>query len=291
VGFQDLYVPGAHDIKGRVLAGELGRLQRITVRAQWPRPESYYARNAWAGRLRADGAWVLDSPVNNAFAHFLMLALFWAGTEPTTAADVVQLEAELYRAHAIESFDTVSLRAHTASGVEILFYGSHAGRENRAPEIKLSGDAGEITWVYEENYAIRRAGAAAEHVVVPSQLDTRLSVLESLVARLRGEHAFIVTPELARSHTRIMNALHEFFPIHDLDPRQIEVTREGEEVFRRVRQFDALVDEAARRHALFSEASAPWAIAGSARSLFAYESFGGCWTASDAGTVKARATA
>ena len=276
VGFQDLYVPAAHDIKRRVLAGELGTLRRVTVRAQWPRPEGYFSRNTWAGRLRADGAWVLDSPVNNAFAHFLMLALFWAGAQPEAAAKVVQLEAELYRAHAIESFDTVSLRARTADAVEILFYGSHAGREERPPEIKITGDRGEITWIYEKAYTISRAGASSEEFAVPSQLDTRLSVLESLVARLRGEPAFIVGPELARAHTRMMNALHELFPIHAIAQEQIEVAQETDGVFRRIRHLDSSLAEAARCNALFSETGAPWAIAGDAQSLDGYESFARC---------------
>lgn len=276
VGFQDLYVPAAHDIKRRVLAGELGQLRRVIVRAQWPRPESYFTRNTWAGRLRADGAWVLDSPVNNAFAHFLMLALFWTGAQPETAAEIVHLEAELYRAHAIESFDTVSLRARTVGGVEILFYGSHAGREEQPPAVTITGDRGELTWLYEKEYTVARAGASPEKFAVPSQLDTRLSVLESLVARLRGEPAFIVGPELARTHTRVMNALHEFFPIHAIGPDHIEVTREGDKSFRRIRDFDASLAGAASRHALFSETGAPWALASPAQSLVGFESFSGC---------------
>jgi predicted dehydrogenase len=288
VGFQDLYVPGAHDIKRRVVAGDIGRLQCVTVRAQWPRPESYYARNTWAGRLQAEGAWVLDSPVSNAFAHFLLLALFWAGPEPAHAAAIVQLEAELYRAHAIESFDTVSLRARTADGIEILFYGSHAGQKDRPPEITLTGETGEIVWTYERDYTVTRGGAATETRVVPTQLDTRLSVLESLVARLRGEHAFIVGPELARAHTRIMNALHEFFPIHDVEPREIEPVRENEGVFRRIRHFDATLDEAIRRRALFSETNAPWATPGTAKSLAAYEAFGGTAPAANIATLNSQ---
>ena len=144
VGFQELCVPASHDIKSRVLRGDLGTLRRITVRAQWPRGPAYYARNNWAGRLRVGEAWVLDSPVNNAFAHFLMLALFWTGAKPSTASPVVTLEAELSRFRPMESFDTVSLRARTASGVEILFYGSHSGVEDRPPDIHLLGDHGEI---------------------------------------------------------------------------------------------------------------------------------------------------
>ncbi len=277
VGFQDLYVPAAHDIKRRLLAGELGTVRRVTVRAQWPRPQSYFSRNSWAGRLRADGAWVLDSPVNNAFAHFLMLALFWAGSEPATAAEITELEAESYRAHDIESFDTISLRARTRDSVEIFFHGSHAGREARAPEIKIVGDRGEITWVYEKDYTVVRAGLVAEKFAVPSQLETRLCVLESVIGRLRGERPFIVDPSLARTHTRLINALHEFFPIHTVDARQIDVAKENGEIFRRIRDLDATLTEAANRNVLFSETGAPWTVPGRVQSLDCYESFsGGC---------------
>src|SRR5690606_13051786 len=63
VGFQDLYVPAALDIKKRVLDGQIGTLRKVVVRGQWPRSSAYYARNEWAGRLQIDNAWVLDSPV------------------------------------------------------------------------------------------------------------------------------------------------------------------------------------------------------------------------------------
>ena len=49
------------------------------VEAAWPRYFNYYARNNWAGKLAMNGTWVFDSPVNNACAHYLNLALFWAG--------------------------------------------------------------------------------------------------------------------------------------------------------------------------------------------------------------------
>ena len=77
--------PDSSPAPGKALYGGTSS-RRITVRAQWPRGASYYARNNWAGRLRVGSAWVLDSPVNNAFAHFLMLALFWAGDTPTAAS-------------------------------------------------------------------------------------------------------------------------------------------------------------------------------------------------------------
>jgi predicted dehydrogenase len=271
VGYQDLYDPVTHAIKQRVLAGEIGRLRTVTVRGQWPRSSLYFARNGWAGRLRADNGWVLDSPVNNAFAHFLMLALFWAGETAGEAAVIAEVEAELYRAGQIESFDTASLRLRTAAGVEILLFVSHAGQKERAPEVKLAGDAGTITWTYEQAYAVERPGGARETGAVPGQLDIRLRVLDAVLDRLETGAGFVVTPALVREHTRLINALHEYFPIRNVPPAYLDIKESGQGVYRRIRGLDELIEEAAPGGRLFSEAGAAWASASpGARSLRDY---------------------
>lgn len=276
VGFQDLYVPAAHDIKRRVLAGEIGALQRVVVIGQWPRSSSYYSRNLWAGRLQLDGAWVLDSPVSNAFAHFLMLALFWAAHTPRGVAEPVELDAELYRAGPIESFDTASLRVLTHEGVEILFYGTHAGREEFVPEVKLIGDRGTITWLYERTYTIERPGAAGETLSVPDQLDTRLQVLDSTLSRIETGEGFIVTPEMAREHTRVINALHEHFPIHGVATWHVDAESDAMGTFHQIKNLDTLVAQAAARGVLFSAAGAPWAQpSAGACCVRGYRRFGG----------------
>lgn len=276
IGFQDLYVPAAHDIKRRVLAGEIGPLRRITVRGQWPRSSSYYARNNWAGRVQLDGTWVLDSPAANAFAHFLMLALFWAGDAPESAAEVAELEGELYRAGSIESFDTACLRLRTTAGVEILFYGTHAGQEDLPPEVRVAGGRGEITWLYERAYTISAAGAAPVEHPVPDQLDTRLTVLEAVLDRLDGRPRFIVEPAMARIHTLLLNALHEHCLIRSIPAAWIDRVPERSGVFLRIRGIDALISQAATRGELFHEAGAPWATpAGRVSGLSAYRKFAG----------------
>lgn len=259
VGYQDLYEPSTHDIKRRILAGEIGRLRTLAVRGQWPRSSVYYTRNGWAGRLRVNGSCVFDSPVSNAFAHFLMLALFWAGETAEVAAEIAWLDAELYRAGRIESFDTASLRLRTTGGVEILFHASHAGREDVAPEVKVLGEDGTITWTYERSYTVDRSGHPVETRVVPGQLDVRLQVLDAVLNRLEGRHAFVVTPGMVREHTRLINALHEFFPIRDVPPQFLEIENSTQGVFQRVRGFDVVAALAAERGLLFSEAGAPWA--------------------------------
>lgn len=277
VGYQDLYVPLALDLKRRVLEGEIGRLKRIVVRGQWPRTAGYFQRNGWAGRLQVDGRWVLDSPVANAYAHFLMLALFWAGPAADEAATVETIDAELYRAAAIESFDTCCLRAITSGGVEVVFYGTHAGAEDRAPEVGLSGDRGTISWQYEGTCTVRRAGASDEVLRVPDQLETRLCVLDAVLDRLEGRDRFVVGPQLARVHTRVMNALHEYFPVTPIAAADLERSGEGAGAAVRIRNVDATIAAAAKSGLLFSEAGAPWAAAGEGpRTLRGYEAFGGC---------------
>jgi predicted dehydrogenase len=276
VGFQDLYVPATLDIKRRVLAGQIGTLRKVVVRGQWPRSSAYYARNEWAGRLRVGEAWVLDSPVSNAFAHFLMMGLFWSGESLHAGAEIAEVQAELYRAAHIESFDTACMRARTTSGTEILFYGSHAGTEEFPPEVQLIGDKGSIIWGYESFYTVVREGRPVEVLPVPNQLDTRLSVLDAVMDGLEGKACFIVEPALGREHTRLMNALHDFFPIHTLVGAHVSRLKSRTGVFSRIPGFDAMVAEAAERNLLFSETGAAWAVpAGAPRSMKSYQRFQG----------------
>jgi predicted dehydrogenase len=142
VGFQDVYVPEVTWLKKRILDGAIGRLESVRMIGLWPRPANYFTRNNWAGRLSADGAAVMDSPLNNAFAHFVNLALFLAGPRPLATAEVVIEEAGLYRAHAIESFDTGVVRAVSPEGVQFWFGVSHSCRVNREPELYFEGSTG-----------------------------------------------------------------------------------------------------------------------------------------------------
>ena len=76
VGYQHMYAPSTLEIKRQILDGLIGKVEAIKCRVLWPRGHDYYQRNNWAGRLRVDDTWVLDSPFNNAVAHELMMMLF-----------------------------------------------------------------------------------------------------------------------------------------------------------------------------------------------------------------------
>src|SRR5690606_17750573 len=129
-------------LKRRLLEGAIGRIERVSVLGCWPRPTTYYGRNAWAGRARVESDWILDSRVNNAMAHIVNLAAFLAGPEMDRSIEPERLEAELYRAYPIENFDTASLRVEAAGGVSLLVLMTHACSRTIDPTIVLHGTSG-----------------------------------------------------------------------------------------------------------------------------------------------------
>ena len=147
IGYQWSFSEAIGRLKADIMAGAFGAPRRCKSLALWPRDEVYYTRNGWAGRLMTrSGEPVLDSPINNACAHFLHNLLYLLGTRVDRSAAPVTVQAELYRAHTIETFDTAALRCRLAGDVELLFVVSHATAELREPAFVLEFDRATITY-------------------------------------------------------------------------------------------------------------------------------------------------
>ena len=138
MGYQWSFSDAIQSLKRDILAGELGKPLRLQTLCCWPRAISYYGRASWAGRLRMDdGAWVLDGPANNATAHYLHNMLYLLGPSLHTSATPETVQAELYRANAIESYDTAAIRVHTGGGGDLLFLTTHSTQHNRGPVFRF----------------------------------------------------------------------------------------------------------------------------------------------------------
>ena len=142
VAFQTMYDDATWQAKRLLLEGAVGHVRRASVVGCWPRGASYYARNRWAGRLRDGDAWVLDSPANNAMAHFLNLALFLLGPTADAPAAPALVEAELYRANPIETYDTCTLRVTLLGGAALLVAMTHACAGTVDPVVTIEGGRG-----------------------------------------------------------------------------------------------------------------------------------------------------
>lgn len=258
VGFQYLHAPEVVALKARLAAGAIGRLQRLVVHAAWPRSHAYYTRNAWAGRLRSHEDWVLDSPLSNAMSHFFMVMLALAGDGPGVFARPVRIEAELYRAQAIESFDTAAVRMVTAEGVQLDFYGTHSSQEISRPSLRVMGESGAAEWVQDRFAAILGAEENWEQAAFPESA-TRETMLRDILAHLRGEPAAICTPADAAIHVQCVAALHAEVPISSIAPAHLALREEGEQVFTFVPGLDAPFARAAAHGLTLAQAGLPWA--------------------------------
>ncbi|GAA2266609.1 hypothetical protein GCM10010402_22950 [Actinomadura luteofluorescens] len=201
VGFQSLgsdAIPAAREL--------LGPVRAIGVAGAWSRPFGYYTRAAWAGRRRLDGADVMDGALTNPFAHAVATALAVAGAD--TAAAIAGVELELYRANAIESDDTSSVRLRLADGTVIAITVSLCSDRRTEPYLHLHG---------------RDRSARLFYTVDEIEMDGavtgfgRADLLGNLVAHVRDGAGLLVPLARTGGFTRLLDAIR-LAP----DPRPID---------------------------------------------------------------------
>lgn len=222
VGFQDLYALEARWLKTQLLAGAIGRIEDIRMIGLWPRPRSYFARNHWAGRVSADGASVLDSPLNNAFAHFVNLCLFFAGPTADESSRCEVESAELFRAHDIDMFDTAVVRGSSRNGIRFWFGVSHATAETRQPEISIRGTAGGAEWWHEQRCVILDTEGRRQVFPLPSTEESRQLMFAAVLDRLKDPSAFVCTTAIAEEHTRLVESIQGVAEVHRFPAASIE---------------------------------------------------------------------
>lgn len=259
VGFQDLYTPSTWLIKERLLAGAIGSIESISLVGLWPRHAGYYQRNEWAGRIQQNGQWVNDSPINNAFAHFINLGLFWAGAELAASADPISVESELYRAQRIENFDTCCIRAQLAGGARFLIYATHSCEEDRTPSLRIRGSRGELTWVQESHYEFIYADGRRERGIVPGKIETKLMMADAVLERFDRSEARICGTAIALRHLRLVDAAHQAAKVVDVPERFIQQRVAASGHWRAIAGIEAAIDRASQSEQLWSEQGIPWA--------------------------------
>ncbi len=258
VGFQHLYVPEIRNLKTRLITGEFGAVQRIVAMGLWPRANAYYRRNHWVCRLHGPhGEPIYDSPINNAFAHYLNLALFLAGPTAEASAHAVTMQAELYRARPeIETFDSCGVRLHTVENIEIVALFSHATFETIHPSLRVECERARIDWNADDGIRIAFPdGRASERT---SPMPPVPEMFRRICARIRGKEELICPLSIALEHTFCIERLHQYFKPVEL-PRKFVAVREEDGQF----SIDSIGLCFRRGYAegkLPSELNLPWGI-------------------------------
>jgi len=233
IGYQWSFSSAIQALKRDLLAGRYGRPLRLATLCAWPRDMAYYRRNSWAGRLRdaASGAWVLDSPANNAMAHFLHNALFLLGPEVHLSAVPASVTSELARAYPIESADTAACRVLADNGCEVLFLASHVTEHAIQPCFRLECEDGLIVYGERDRHIVGTTGSGEVTDYGDPDATHQFKKLFVAVNRVARPESDVCGVEAAAAHTACVGAMHESEPDIVPFPAALRRGRQDDRVF------------------------------------------------------------
>lgn len=211
VGFQWSFCRPMTRLKAHILAGEFGRAVELRSLICWKRDHGYYGAGGWKGHLKtADGQYILDSVLTNATAHYLHNIFFVLGDQPNTAALPTAVTAEVYRAKAIESFDTAVLRGTFANGAKFWYGATHSNDEGDVTTFRYIFEKAEIHFNTHRQdnhvYAVYPDGKRVDYGD-PQAFEELNPKLLTLLHACMGEAAIPCTVETVLPHLQVCNGL------------------------------------------------------------------------------------
>ncbi|HDL17830.1 MAG TPA: Gfo/Idh/MocA family oxidoreductase [Bacteroidetes bacterium] len=268
VGYQHIYSNSMQQLKRLIHDGKLGRVQSISLLCGWPRSKQYYRRNNWAGKLKLSEHWILDSPANNAHAHYLLNTLYLASPLPQQAANPAELRAELYRANHIESADLAQIKFRTDTGADCFISFAHCNQTELGPKMSLQCEKGKVYWQTDNGKTeIKYTNGETEEFDNLTHEKWRFDGFKDFVSAVRENRQPLCTPELARAQTQAVSAMHRSCPEIVTIPEGHIIEIEDWEMFppdtrgdfRRVKNLDDYLKKSFTENLFFSEMGLSWA--------------------------------
>ncbi len=202
-------------LKKDIMSGLFGKPKKLKSIVLWPRSVDYYKRSNWAGKIKDEkGRYILDSVANNATAHFLHNMFFVLGNKLNKSAKPKTVMTELYRANNIENYDTAITRIFTENNVELLFYASHAVKENISPSFcyefeKATIKYGSYEGIKDNNIVVEFKNGKEKKYESPDINQFRKLWLSIDAVRNCNLENLPCIPETALSHTKCINTMQE----------------------------------------------------------------------------------
>ncbi len=273
IGYQWSYSEAIQVLKRDIRQGNFGKPIRLKTLCLWPRDKTYYQRSSWAGRKKDEaGNWILDSPANNAMAHFLHNLFYVLGERVDSSASPAEVSAELYRAYPIENFDSAACRAMTEEGTELLFYASHAVFQEKGPMFSFEFEKATVTYGETSDDIVAVGLDGKEKHYGSPDAEHPLRKLFEAVASARESKLIVCGPEASRPQTLCINGIQESVPEIGSFPDSM-IQREGERCG--VEGLAEALYDCYQKGALPSEAKLDWARCGKRIDLHNYRFFPG----------------
>jgi predicted dehydrogenase len=273
IGYQWSFSEAIQSLKKDILQGLFGHPLRFKSICLWHRDLDYYSRCDWAGKIKTPGGgWVLDSPANNAMAHFLHNLMYLAGDDQYSSRSPVEITGEAFRAYPIENYDTVACRAFTGEQVEILFYASHAVKENSGPIFQLEFSDADISYDHSMGVITAVSKKGKEKKYGSPDLFPMRKLEYAIDAVTRGLPA-VCGPVAARAQTLAVNGIQDSISgIINFPDSMIDKTTETS---RNVLGLENMLTSCYNGNILPSEAGLTWAREGKRIELHSYSYFPG----------------
>lgn len=260
VGFQSQSKNTVRKLKEYICEGKLGEIREVLAKGKWKRLDSYYERNAWAGKFIYDGQYVLDGTINNPLAHYLMNSLYFASQEQQKAANPLRVRAELYKGHKIEGEDTSCLTADVDSGARIFFFATLCSPKETSPEQRVIGTKGVAEWTVGGDVHIKYVDGRSE-VIKDDGVDERVEVFRNTARYLRGIDKEINCPlQMTKPFVITVNAAYESAKLTKQIPDRFLIReKERESISTTIKGIEEIIDRAFETHRLYSDLGVEWA--------------------------------
>lgn len=270
IGYQWSYSEHIQALKRDIRSGLFGAPRLLKCLLLWPRTEAYYGRAPWAGRKKIGDKWVLDSPVNNAGAHYLHHMFYLLGVDADASANPVSVQAELYRANDIENYDTAALRARLENRAEVLFFATHATKEHLGPvysfqfeDAVIGNEQGKIEARFNDGRTRR----------YPEPGSGRGAKLAAAVSAVRDYQPSVCGVEASLPQTLCMNGAQESSGILDFPNDMVVVEGDADERLTWVAGLGEAFRRCYGQAMLPAETGLPWTGGGREVDLTRYRRF------------------
>jgi predicted dehydrogenase len=247
-------------------SGVIGEIRSVTGIGMFHRDDAYFARAPWAGKLKINGAYVLDGPTMNALSHLLNNCLIAAGAGNPQSAEPRTVQAELYRANRIESEDTSCIRIQAKNGVSVHYYATLCGRQSTQPMIRIVGAKGELEWSYANTLKLHTSEGETKDFFFPEEgqfNDKFYNMYDNFLRVWRGEEERLFC-SLADCRSFLLAANGAFTASSRIHPipepyAQDEHPAEGSS-YTYIPEIGEHMQQAAASGKLYSELAIPWAV-------------------------------
>jgi predicted dehydrogenase len=273
IGNEFFYSASINLICNEVGSGRLGRIKKIRTLCGSPLGAEFFNRNNWAGKVYVDGQWNLDGPATNYCAEVLQNALFLIESVCNRQLKVKSVQAELYRANNISSYDTVSLKVMMEDDSEIFFAASYAVDTVLEPVMHVECENGMVSWNFNNEKTIIRYADGRKKIFREQDVEQRFeTVFRDAIAvtttRARKPNS---TVETDSSHVLVVNlAFESAEEIVTIPSEYLQKTKNNIMTIQNNQEF---LKKAYEETKLFSELGLPWAKSSKAFSAQNYTNF------------------